>query len=94
VKLLRPFHYDAESVNPDTVALADNNSYLVEEVRDHKFLNNIKKRSSLQFLVKWVGYEECTWEPYKNTSKLQQAHEYMAQHSLKSYIPKEFKYSV
>jgi hypothetical protein len=31
VKLLRPFHYDAESVNPDTIALADNNSYLVEE---------------------------------------------------------------
>ena len=94
VKLLRPFHYDAESVNPDTVALADNNSYLVEEVRNHRFLNDIKKRSSLQFLVKWVGYEECTWEPYKNTSKLEQAHEYMAKHSLKSYIPKEFKHNV
>jgi hypothetical protein len=91
VKLLRPFHYDAESVNPDTIALADNNSYLVEEIRNHKFLNNIKKRSSLQFLVKWVGYEECTWEPYKNTFKLQQAHDYMAQHGLKSFIPKEFK---
>ena len=40
---------NAESVSPDTVALADNNSYLVEEVRDQRFLYNIKKHS------KWRG---------------------------------------
>ena len=77
VKLVRPFHYDAESVNPEKVALADDNSYLVEAIRNHRFLQNDKKRSSLQFLVKWVGYEECTWEPYHNTFKLAPAHEYM-----------------
>ena len=91
VKLVRPFHYDAESVNPDTVALSDDNSYLVEEIRNHRFQNNDRKRSSLQFLVKWAGYEECTWEPYHSTYKLVQAHEYMQQNNLRSYIPSQFK---
>ena len=91
VKLVQPFHYDAESVNPDTVAMADDNSFMVEDIRDHRFLNNDRKRSSLQFLVKWVGYEECTWEPYHNTFKLVQTHNYMLLNNLSSYIPKQFK---
>jgi cleavage and polyadenylation specificity factor subunit 1 len=91
VKLVRPFHYDAESVNPETVATADDNAFMVEDIRDHRFLNNDRKRSSLQFLVKWIGYEECTWEPYHNTFKLVQAHNYMLMNNLNSYIPKQFK---
>ena len=91
VKLVRPFHYDAESINPETVAMADDNSFMVEEIRDHRFLNNDRKRSSLQFLVKWVGYEECTWEPYHSTFKLVQTHNYMQQNNLNSYIPRQFK---
>ena len=91
VKLVRPFHYDAESVNPETVAMSDDNSFMVETIRNHRFQPNDKKHSSLQFLVKWVGYEECTWEPYHNTFKLELAHQYMQQNGLRSYIPKQFK---
>jgi hypothetical protein len=30
----------------------------------------VGKKTSYQFLVKWVGYEEPTWQPYRDVGKL------------------------
>ena len=49
-----------------------NNVYVVEAILDNK-----KERNKYFFLVKWVGYEETTWEPLENIKQTQVLKEYM-----------------
>ncbi|XP_033110976.1 uncharacterized protein LOC117112036 isoform X3 [Anneissia japonica] len=35
--------------------------YTVEEIRKKR-----RRKGKTEYLVKWEGYEECTWEPYNN----------------------------
>lgn len=47
----------------------DDNKYEVEEILDRrskKRTKNLKKQ--YEYLVKWVGYEDPTWEPEENLS--------------------------
>ena len=76
IKNLQPFYYDESVVNPIEVALADNESFLVERIMSHRFTDSQRKiKSNLQFLVKWVDIPQPTWEPWKSTNKLQKVHE-------------------
>jgi hypothetical protein len=89
---LQPFHYDENNVNPTEVALADNESFLVEKIIKHRFIDkNHKVKGSLQFYIKWVGFDQPTWEPWKNTFKLAQVHEYLKTHKeLRKFVPKNY----
>ncbi|KAL5536505.1 hypothetical protein ACEPAF_327 [Sanghuangporus sanghuang] len=43
---------------PPPVIIDEQEEYEVEEILDSRL-----HRGKLQFLVKWVGYEEATWQP-------------------------------
>ena len=40
------------------IDLDGNERFIVEEVLDHR-----RKRMDLQYLVRWKGYPDATWEP-------------------------------
>ncbi len=90
VSLLKPFIYDAEHVDPATVALSDQESFLVEKIIiKHK--GKRKYKSTLRFFVKWIGYSEPTWESWKNLRHNVHLHNYLrASPTLKSLVPKQY----
>ena len=65
----------------------------VEEILNHRFTDNKHKiKSNLQFLVKWKGLDKPSWEPWKNTSKLEKVHQYMkATKQLMMLLPKNLR---
>jgi hypothetical protein len=40
--------------------------YEIEAVLDHKIVRKSAKSQSVQILVKWTGYDEPTWENFKD----------------------------
>ena len=89
INFLRPFKYDEERIDPYDVALRDNQYFEVERIDAHR--GDANKVSNLQFRVKWIGFEEPTWEPWKNVYKVGALHEYLRTHNMKRLIPKHFK---
>jgi transposase InsO family protein len=50
--------------DPADILAADRlQEYLVEEIRRHRRLSRGNTAKSFEYLVKWEGYEETTWEP-------------------------------
>jgi hypothetical protein len=73
------------------VATTDNQSFIVEAIKSHKFSSTKQNKSNMQVLVKWAGYEYPTWEPYANVAKLQLFHDYLRKHNLARLIQPHFK---
>ena len=94
VSRLREFHFDKERVDPLAIAVKDSGQYLVESILDHKGYTgkgNYRQISKLLFLVKWVGYEEPDWQPWKNLHRNFLTHEYMKDFPyLAKKIPKRY----
>jgi hypothetical protein len=91
VKLLQPFHYDARYVDPAVEALVDSQAFIVEDILDHVFEGKKQIKTEMKFLVKWLGYEQPTWEPYANLAKLKQLHAYLRNNHLERYIQDAFR---
>jgi hypothetical protein len=76
VSQLRPYTLDISptAITPLEVAARDNEEYVVDAILDHRVSDggSIKKRSSLEFLVAWLGYSEDyhSWEPYAHVKDL------------------------
>ena len=93
VKLLRPFHYDSERVNPIQIALSDRQEFVIERVISHNF-NPIdsKKPSDLYFTIKWIGENEPTVdEPWSNVNGIGVVHDYLIANKMRTYIPAKYK---
>ena len=58
------FVFNPTVTDPKQVALMDNQEFLVEDILEAR--GNPHRRTSLKFLVRWRGYEETSWEPWKN----------------------------
>ena len=84
---LRPYHYDATRTNPNDMALKDHQGdYYVEEVISHT--GSWKRKASLRFVVKWVGYDEPDADQKWNDLKhVEQLHDYMRAHGQEHHIP-------
>jgi hypothetical protein len=92
VKNLKPFEYDSAKTDPETVAMTDDQTFLVESILKHRFIGDKSpNKTNLQFLIKWIGYKEPTWEPYRNTSSLEKVHNYLLKAKLKKFIPEKYK---
>jgi hypothetical protein len=74
---LRSFKYDPHHTNPTDVALRDRNEFVVERVLRHS--GNPARKSTLDFLVKWEGYDdtENLWLRWHELSSNSVLHEYL-----------------
>jgi len=69
-----------EEVQDDQLQQEDNKVEEEEEYKVEKILDHRKKNKENQYLVKWVGYEEPTWEREPNLEHLQALKEYQVAH--------------
>ena len=62
VERLKLYVKSASTENDSSVVLRDNDTFVVESIKDHS--GRGKRKSTLRFLVKWEGYgdEESTWQ--------------------------------
>ena len=88
---LRPFNHDPERVNLQDVASRDKKEFIIDHIVSH--IGDFKRKSTLQFLVKWLGYDESenTYEPWKQLRNTEQLHAYLIRSGLQNQIPKEFR---
>lgn len=68
VSLLKPAYVgflSQQQSQPPPVVISneDSSTYEVESILDSRI-----RRNKLQYLVRWTGYEDTTWEPIKNLS--------------------------
>lgn len=87
ISLLRPFSYDKSRVNPIDIRLKDTSDmWIVEEVQKHS--GDFKRKNSLTFTVKWVGFPDTTQEKWNNMLHNIKLHEYLTSIGKAMYIPK------
>jgi len=91
VKLLQKFNYDPRFTDPAIEALVDSELFVVEAILDHVFDGKRKLKSELKFKVKWLGYDETTWEPYANVAKVKILHDYLRAHHMESFLQEAFQ---
>ena len=90
-KHMKPFLFNPHLTTPTDVARRDYLEFFVEKILQHQ--GNIKRMSTLQFLVKWSTYDDShnSWEPYSNLRKTAVLHAYLREKKLLSLIPAEFR---
>ena len=71
--------------NNNVDVLPDNESFIVERILSHK--GSFTKKKHVQIEVKWEGYPEPTWEPWKNVMYSAPLHDYLREHKLERHIP-------
>ena len=87
VTRIKQFLFSTTS-DPLDIARRDYLEYFVEEILSHR--GNIKKVSTLQFYVKWLGYSsaENSWESWANLRLVAPLHDYLRSRQLSKLIPK------
>ena len=61
----------------------------VESINGH--LGNPNWKTRMTFKVKWMGYDQETWEPWDNLKSNVILHEYLKDHKMKKLIPQSYK---
>jgi hypothetical protein len=95
ISMVRPYKYDSQFqfLSPQQVAARDLDEYFVEVIVDHRLVDDkadIRKTSSYEFLVKWVGFPgQDSWEPFSSLCNNHHLHTYVLQNdALKSIHPR------
>jgi hypothetical protein len=88
VSQIKPFEYDPVYTNPVDVARADAGEYVVEAILAHS--GDPRRRSFLDFLVRWKGYDESEdlWLPWKSIRLNSKLHEYLRANGMGRLVPK------
>ena len=88
---LKKFIFNPIRTSPSDVARKDYLEFFVESILSHT--GNTKILSTLEFKVKWLGYDEThnSFEPWKNLRNTEQLHQYLLTQNLKHLIPKQFQ---
>jgi len=94
VSQLKEYRHDPLSdKTPLEIALQDHDHvYIVEKILDIKG-DPRGLKSQLFFLVKWLGYEDTTWEPWASLRNVEQLHEFLRHHEdpqVRKLLPKQF----
>jgi hypothetical protein len=89
ISRLREYVHDAIRSDPAKVAQADTFDFEVEEIIDHH--GDSKKKSTLDFLVRWQGYDSShdLWLPWKELRNNIHLHKYLRKVGLTKLIPKD-----
>ena len=87
---MKTFQYDPLVTNPVDIARRDYLEFFVEKILG--MTGDIKKLNSLEFHVKWIGYDESynSYEPWKNLRDVAVLHDYLKANNLQRLIPKKF----
>ena len=91
VSRLRPWNGKRD---PLDAAMRDEGAFLVESVIAHRNSDGSRRtRGSLEFHIKWVGYEldPNDWHPWKNFHSNAIVHKYLADNKLARLIPERFR---
>ena len=88
VSRLREFKYNSEYTDPAKIAQSDTLEFEVERILGHE--GDIKRRSTLDFLVRWAGYSEehDLWLPWSELRDNEALHSYLREKGLDKLIPK------
>jgi hypothetical protein len=87
IKTLQPYLYDeTNGLQPVDVALKDNGEFRVESILRHN--GDPKRKSELDFLVKWMGYDDThnMWLPWSSLRNNPILH-----NGLQKLIPREHR---
>jgi hypothetical protein len=91
VKLLHPFKFDEDKVDPSKVAQHDEEYTDIAEVLEHRFTNKKKRKTDLQLKLLWDGDKEPQWYSWNSTlGHAEKIHEYLSANKLKKYIPTKY----
>jgi Chromo (CHRromatin Organisation MOdifier) domain len=84
---MKPFLYDPSVTSSLDVARRN----YMESIVDHR--GNIKKKTQLEFLVSWLGYDnrDNSWEPYSNLRDTGKLHDYLVMKNVRQLIPAKFR---
>ena len=90
VKRLKTFEYE-EGTDPREIANQTADAWDVEAILSHT--GTPKDRNKMTFMVKWLGYEDPSPEPYSNRSLFKTAamHKYLKDNKLAALIPTAYK---
>ena len=88
---LHPFEYDPIHTEPADIANRDNQMEDVDHIIKH--WGNPKKKSNMQFLVRWANSNESDdqWLPWKHLRANLALHAYLRKENMDRLIPDEFK---
>jgi hypothetical protein len=91
VTQLKTFQYDRNETDPVDIARKEAQEFVVDQVLQHR--GDPKKRSTLEFLIKWEGYDESnnSWEPWANVKDNIKLNNYLYTHKLKMLLTREQK---
>ena len=90
VPFLTAFNYDPLVTDLVDIARRDYLEFCVEKILG--MTGDIQKLNSVEFHVKWIGYDETynSWEPWKNVREVAILHDYLKANNLARIIPKKF----
>jgi hypothetical protein len=98
---LKLFFYDPANatMSLEDIAIRDRiHEFPVEQVLEHRFKDTPDdtartRSSSLEFLIKWRGFSEKwnSWEPFKNVRLNETVIDYLKDHKLKRFIPRNLE---
>ena len=90
VTRMKAYNHDERAGTPLNIAARDNEETEIESILQH--LGDPKKKSTLDFLVHWKGYDtnEDLWLPWKELRLNPILHEYLKANKMKHLIPKPF----
>jgi hypothetical protein len=94
VKRLHEYNYDPMTISPLKVACKDGGDIFPIETIE-RISGSVDRKDSLRFLVKWIGYENPTWEPWKNIRNTIAMRDFLMKQKNKKYhqlIPKNIRY--
>jgi Chromo (CHRromatin Organisation MOdifier) domain len=88
---IKPFLFNPLRTNPTDVSPKDYLEFFIETILQHS--GDIKRLSTLQFKVKWLGYDEIfnSWESWANLKEMEILHLYLIANNMKQMIPNQFK---
>ena len=91
ISRLSPFTYDNSTIDPRLIANGDYQVFDVERILEHS--GNPKRKSSLDFLVQWVGMDSSfkRWLPWKELVNNSLLHKYLFDNKLSHLIPKHHR---
>ena len=93
IKRLVPFYYDESIYDPYEIAAKDIDEELVDKILDHVPNPPDRKKSKMQFLVRWAGQDKShdLWLPWKELYSNTILHKYLNDNGMKTLIPTKYR---